>query len=124
MAAAFVEVTNDDLDGDWALPVHETILRQFSLRLGFEVKAMTAIEVPDLPPFAAWQQWMMERGSPIAVCRAALPEFLEHRGRDALFETAKSLYERGRPSLLWMRIFVGPEGVALNQVDLDAARLS
>ena len=111
------------MDGDWALPVHETILRQFSLHFGFEVKAVTAIEVPDLPPFVAWQRWMSERGS-MAVCRAALPEFFEHRGRDALLETIQSLYERGRPSLLWMRIFIGPDGVTLDQVNLDAAGLS
>ena len=48
MAASFVEVKNEDLAGDWALPVHATILQRLSGRLGFEVTAVVAIEVPDL----------------------------------------------------------------------------
>ena len=118
MAAPFILITNDDLHGDWKLDVHQSHLGKIRRKVGFEVRAMVAVEVPDLRPFIAWQQWMAAQDSEMVVCRTALVDFVQARGRAALEVTCRALYATGKPALLWMRMFTNADGVPIDQSTL------
>ena len=86
------------------------------------VRAVTCIELPDMQPFWAYEQWASQQGhqNQVQVMVVSLDSF-RGGGQAALAgarESLRLLLETGRPALHWSRAFVpgddpsdaGPEG--------------
>ena len=87
-----------------------TFLRGAAAHIGLaegDIQRFVMVEVPDTPPFLAYQQWMVtqDRTGVVGVMIVSVEAFIKGRGAEALLATTRCLQDHGRPALVWTHVW-------------------
>ena len=96
----------DDPAEAWAAPVLAETLPAVGQRSGkAEVQNQVAVEVPELPPFLLWRAHCLTVSDSLPVVVSNREDFRRSRGDDATRDSIRHLFDHGRPSPIYVRIF-------------------
>ena len=102
-----VPYRREDLPEAWLAPVPAETLSAVTQQSGkAEVQNQVAVEVPELEPFLLWQRHCLTADGSLPVLVSNREDFKRSRGGDvAIRDSLRHLFEHGRPSPLFVRIF-------------------
>ena len=109
-AAPFTAIWDAQVPEEWTRRPSATFLRRAASHIGVaegDIQRFVMVEVPDTPPFLAYQQWMTTQDSTgvVGVMVVSLEAFRQGRGAEALRATMRCLHDTGRPALVWVHVW-------------------
>ena len=109
-AAPFTAIWDAQVPEEWTRRPSATFLRGAAARIGVaatEIQRFVMVEVPDTPPFLAYQQWMVTQDSTgvVSVMIVSVEDFIKGRCAEALLATTRCLQDHGRPALVWVHVW-------------------
>ena len=106
----FTAIWDAQVPEEWTRRPSATFLRGAAAHIGVaegDMQRLVLVEVPDTPPFLAYQQWMTTQDSTgvVGVMIVSLEAFRQGRGAEALRATRQCLHDTGRPAPAWVHVW-------------------
>ena len=108
-------VNTSEIPEEWSRPTPPEARIRVSKTQGIPLSQLDryiAIEVPDIPLFWQYHQWLVTGPFASTLNTDIVPvvivnrqDFIRQRGQDAFRQTLVSLIDTGRPALLWLHLW-------------------